>query len=367
MWYRYWLAGIRPLSDRKKIRLCQEYGSARGVYNIEEMQLYSRDYLSEKDVCTILDARKNDGDTLTGRIKETWEKWNRQGIQIVTYEDSDYPKRLRTISDPPYALYVKGHLPDGETPVVAIVGARRCTTYGEEMALIYGEKLARAGVQVLSGMAKGIDGAAQRGALNGGGKSYAVLGSGVDVCYPREHIGLYMDLQKQGGILSEQPPGEPPLPAYFPQRNRIISGLADVVIIIEAKERSGSLITADCALEQGKDVYALPGPVTSPMSSGCHRLIRQGAGILLSPEDLLMEMGIGYGKNSQKSVKNKKVLESTENIVYSCLDLFPKGIQQLVEETGLEPKTLLDQLITLELRGKIREVSKNYYIKTRPL
>ena len=174
-----------------------------------------------------------------------------------------------------------------------------------------------------------------------------------------------MDIQKSGGILSEQPLGTPPLSAYFPQRNRIISGLSDVVLVIEAKERSGSLITADLALEQGKDVYALRGPVTSPLSTGCNRLIRQGAGILLSPEDLLSELNLNCLKCVQESVKNKKVLENTENVLYSCVGLFPKDVNQLMQESGLDTKEIYDQLITLQLRGMIKEVSKNYYVRTR--
>ena len=361
MIYRNWFADIRPLSNRKKLLLCRDYKSAESLYNIEEIHLRSRDYLTEKDVRMILDAQKKSVE----RLNEDWQRLVEQNIKAITYEDSYYPEKLRNISDPPYVLYVKGKLPDEDKPAAAIVGARRCTPYGEEMALIYGEKLAEAGVQIISGMAKGIDGAGQRGALNRDGCTYGILGSGVDICYPREHIGLYMDIQKKGGILSEQPPGEAPLPAHFPQRNRIISGLADVVLVIEAKERSGSLITADLALEQGKDVYALPGPVTSPASSGCHRLIRQGAGILLSPEDLLLELNIGCAKCMQNSVKNKKVLESTENMLYSCLGLFPKGVNQLTEETGLSSKEVIETLITLQIRGLVREISKNYYVRTR--
>ena len=170
-------------------------------------------------------------------------------------------------------------------------------------------------------------------------------------------------------MLSEQPPGSSPLPVYFPARNRIISGLADVVLVMEARERSGSLITADLALEQGKDVYALPGPVTSLLSQGCHQLIRQGAGILISPQEFLMDLGIGDGKAEkkagQKSDKIEKVLENHENVVYSCLGFFPKGLDQLAAETGLGVRELLDGLISLELKGYIRELSKNYYMRVR--
>lgn len=177
-------------------------------------------------------------------------------------------------------------------------------------------------------------------------------------------MGLYLDiLEQEGGILSELPPGTPPLPQHFPRRNRIISALSDIVLVMEARERSGSLITADLALEQGKDVYALPGPVNSSLSQGCNRLIFQGAGILLSPENLLDEMGIAYSGECEKSDKNEKMLESPERMVYSCLDLFPKGIDELMKETELSISELMERLITLELKGYAEEVSRNYYIR----
>ena len=357
--YEYWLSAIRPLSDKKKRLLREEYGDGKTIYNIEEIHLRFLNFLESRDVDTILRSKKE------WEIEKCWEKLQEQGIRMIPYFSEEYPKKLTNISQPPYALYVKGSLPRENQVSVAIVGARRCTHYGEQIALEYGEALASEGIQIISGMARGIDGAGQRGALNAGGATYGVLGCGVDICYPRENIGLYMDIQQKGGIISEQIPGQPPLPAYFPERNRIISGLADVVLVIEAKEKSGSLITADMALEQGKDVYALPGPVTSSMSQGCHRLIRQGAGILISPEDLLIELGINIVNQGQIIDKNEKVLESTENMVYSCLGLFPKGMSQLLEETGLNVQELLEQLITLEMKGYVKEISKYYYVKLR--
>ncbi len=223
-----------------------------------------------------------------------------KNIRFIPYFSEEYPVRLKNIPAPPYALYVRGRLPTVTDPPAALVGARNCTHYGERMALEYGEKLAENGISIISGMARGIDGAAGRGAINADGCTYAVLGSGVDVCYPRENRGLYVDIQKSGGILSEQLPGSPPLQGNFPRRNRIISAMADLVLVMEAKEKSGSLITADQALEQGKEVYALPGPVTSLLSQGCHRLIAQGAGILLSPEDLWKRWGFVCQKASTK-------------------------------------------------------------------
>lgn len=330
--------------------------TAEKLYNIEEKALHALGILREKEIRALLDARKKE-------FRKEYERMAEQGISFIPYFAAEYPRRLKDIPSPPYALYVKGRLPKEKGRCVAVVGARRCTPYGEEMALQYGKALSRAGVQVISGMARGIDGAGQRGALNGGGRTYGVLGCGVDICYPRENFGLYMDTMKEGGLISEQVPGTKPLPGYFPARNRIISALSDAVLVIEARERSGSLITADMALEQGKDVYALPGPVTSPLSTGCHRLIQQGAGILISPEDLLDEMNI-HGKGDLQIInKNEKMLETTENLVYSCLGFIPKGVDCLVKETGLSAREVLEKLITLELQGVAKEISKNYYIR----
>lgn len=359
MIYEYWFSCIRPLADQKKRCLRECIGTAEAIYYIEETTLRKLSFLTEKEVAVLMEAKKE------SLPKQSFNRLLASGISIIPYNDPKYPVKLKETGTPPYALYVKGDLPDMKRPGIAIVGARKCTPYGEQMALVYGEAFAKMGISVISGMARGIDGAGQRGALNGGGNTYGVLGCGVDICYPKEHLGLYMDIQKQGGLISEQPPGTPPLPMYFPARNRIISGMSDVVLVIEAKEKSGSLITADLALEQAKDVFALPGPVTSPLSQGCHRLISQGAGILISPEELMQTLGWEYIKFGQNSDKNKKMLETAENIVYSCLGLFPKGIQELVSETGISPKEVMEQLTTLELEGYIEEVSKNYYIRTR--
>lgn len=357
MIYEYWFAGIRPLSDRKKKQLRGMFGSGREIFYIKEKEFKEAGFLTEKDMETLKQARKETG------LSEHYEKLQKSGIRFLPFFNSNYPEKLKSTRGHPYALYVKGELPDGKKKAVAIVGARRCTAYGETMALEYGHELARAGVEIISGMAKGIDGAGQRGALNAGGRTFAVLGCGPDICYPREHIGLYMDIQKNGGILSEQRPGEPPLPGYFPQRNRIISALSDAVLVMEAKEKSGSLITADLGLEQGKDVYALPGPATSVLSTGCHRLISQGAGILISPEELLRELNMQIIKLRENNVENKKELETQENMVYSCLGLFPRNVDGLVSDTGLPPGKVLETLTTLVIEGMAKEVSKGYYIK----
>lgn len=357
MAYEYWFACIPHLSARKKIMLRHEYTDAEQIYYIEETRLYFTEYLSSKEAEAVAASRKS------WDVKKKYKELHTKGIRLIPYFHREYPQRLKEIADPPYALYVKGRLPDEERPAAAVVGARRCSVYGEEQTRRFTESLAAAGVEIISGMALGVDGAAQRAALTAGGNTYAVLGCGADICYPREHIGLYMDIQGRGGILSEYPPQTRPLKGYFPLRNRIISALSDIVLIMEAREKSGSLITADIALEQGKDIYALPGPVTSSLSYGCNNLIRQGAGILLSPEELLSDVGIAPSHFSQKSDKNEKMLESPENMVYSCLGLCPKSVSRLAEETKLAPKELMERLVTLELEGYIREISKNYYVK----
>lgn len=356
MEYEYWLAGIQGISSKKKYLLRERMKTGRAVYYIEETQLAGLDFLSEKERQALKSAGRQ---RIGNRRTEAAEK----GIRFIPWFSEAYPQRLLELSDFPYALYVKGNLPDPASRKAAIVGSRRCTPYGEKYAVEFGKVLAQYGIEVISGLARGIDGMGQRGALMGNGKTFAVLGSGPDVCYPREHIGLYMDILEQGGgILSEYPPGTPPLAWHFPERNRIISGLSDVVLVMEAGEKSGSLITVDMALEQGRDIYALPGPVNSSLSRGCNYLIQQGAGLLTSPEMLLKEWGIDSCSVSDGKAKNKKVLETPEKLVYSCLGLYPKNIEQIAEETKLSPRELVGLLVSLELQGYAREISKNNYV-----
>lgn len=357
-WYYYWWQSIIGLSNEKKKILSKNKIIPKEAFYIEETQ--KRYLLQEWFTKEEIEKIK------ASRTEKEWEKEYRtlaeEGIRLVCWEEEAYPQRLKAWKGMPYALFVKGELPVETSLTVAIVGARNCSSYGTQMTLQFAEVLARAGAQIISGMARGIDGAAHRGALNGEGNTFAVLGGGVDICYPKEHQGLYRDIQKNGGVLSEFPPGAQPLARHFPARNRIISGLADVVLVMEAKEKSGSLITADMALEQGKDIYALPGPINSELSKGCNHLIRQGAGILLGMEDILEELSIKKGEKKENCQKNKKILESKEEIVYSKLDLFPKGREELLQLTGFSPQELAEVLLSLELRGYIKEITKNYYI-----
>ena len=285
-------------------------------------------------------------------------------ILRISSKSAEYPEKLNNYPKMPEILFVKGRLPDRKKPSIAIVGARACSTYGRIQAFRYAKVLSSAGVQIISGMAYGIDAEAHKGALEGGTATYAVLAGGVDICYPAGNKALYERILREGGgIISEQPPGMRARNYFFPARNRIISGLADMVLIVEAREKSGSLITAQWALDQGKTVYAIPGPVNEELSIGCHKLIYDGAGIAYSPEILLRELGMNYENKVKSDSKNDLGLASDLKLVYSCLDLRPKSTDFLIQKTGLPPKQVGSLLLELKLSGLILEIGRHYYIK----
>ena len=357
MKYEYWFASLRGIPAKEKLRIREKVASAKEIFDMDDEEL--------EKIGVFEKFRKMIFRQDSTKEFETYERMKEKKMSFVTLMDPTYPSRLRKIPSPPYAIYYKGALPDEKKKTAAIVGARSCSAYGKKMAEEFAKELAKNGVQIISGMALGVDGAGQRGAIEAGGTSFAVLGCGVDICYPRENFSLYQSLEEKGGILSEFPVGTEPLKQNFPARNRIISGLSDVVLVMEAKEKSGSLITADMALEQGKDVYALPGPITSCLSKGCHDLIRQGAGILISPKELLEDLGICSKGVSEKVLENKIVLESAENLVYSCLNFQPMSPNQISAAAKLPIQSVLEALIRLELMGYVLEVSKNYYVKIK--
>ena len=285
-------------------------------------------------------------------------------IRQISSKSAEYLQKLNNYPKMPEILFAKGNLPDAKKPTAAIVGARACSPYGRIQAFRYAKILSSAGVQIISGMAYGIDAEAHKGALEGGTPTYAVLAGGVDICYPSGNRPLYdRILRENGGILSEQPPGMRARNYFFPARNRIISGLADLVLIVEAREKSGSLITAQWALDQGKIVYAVPGPVNEALSMGCHKLIYDGAGIAYSPEILLRELGLNCENKVKSPEKNDLGLASDLKLVYSCLDLRPKSTDFLIQKTGLPPEKIGSLLLELKLSGLVREIGRHYYIK----
>lgn len=282
----------------------------------------------------------------------------------VSPASEGFPERLRDIRRVPEELHIRGALPDPRMPSVAIVGARMCTPYGKSQAYRFAAELARQGVQIISGLAQGIDSMAHEGALSvAKGRTFGVLGCGVDIVYPRQNACLYERVAANGGLISEFPAGTSPRAANFPQRNRLISAFADIVLVIEAKERSGSLITVDCALEQGRSVYALPGRVDDALSQGCNRLIAQGAGIACSPDMLLEELKIERNRHVSPVPGEKLGLASDLELVYSCLDFEPKSVQAIQEACAIPTLQLLQVLLELELKGLAREIMKSYYVK----
>lgn len=285
------------------------------------------------------------------------------GIRYISKTASEFPKRLLELSDCPEGIYVKGELPDPQKKTVAIVGARMCTPYGRAAASSFARVLAAHDVQILSGLALGVDGAAHEGALLAGGKTFAVLACGADICYPRSNIGLYEQMKTNGGIISEEPPGCPPLARLFPKRNRIISVLSDLVLVVEARHKSGSLITADFAMEQGRDIFAVPGRLEDELSRGCNELIAQGAGIALSPESLLESIGKVYEKSDNLEKSKENVLAREENMVYSCLRLQPKSLEELCRETQYSITVVMEAVMLLQLRGLVKEIGRNRYVK----
>lgn len=356
---KYWFASIDGISSKRKRILYEE---TQGIENLYEIASYKQSHL-----CTVTEEELSliEESKLNWNLEERYTQFRRLEGDFHIYGEEGYPNKLMDYEDAPFALFYRGVLPDDEVLTVAIVGARRCSEYGAYYAREYGGALAQSGIQVISGMATGIDGISQRAVLEKKGISFGVLGCGVDICYPRENKGLYQDLLAFGGVISEQPMGKPPMAHHFPLRNRIISGLADVVLIIEAKERSGSLITADLAMDQGKDVYAMPGDATSALSMGCHKLIKQGAGILINPQELMKDLEV-YGNFHKKKLKeNKIILESAEKLVYSCLCLRPLHIEEILSRTNLPIQELMNHLISLELQGYVREVTKNYYVRNK--
>lgn len=287
-----------------------------------------------------------------------------KGIKFISNEHLKYPDKLRPLKDKPYGLFYKGSLPEDVPGSVAVVGARMCTRNGRDTAQQVAREIVRAGGYVISGAAYGIDGAAQWSALLGGGKSFAVLGCGVDRIYPASHRPLFERLVQQGGILSEFPPGTPVRRYHFPMRNRIISGLADAVVVIEAKKKSGSLITAEFAAEQGRLVLAVPGRMEDELSEGCNELISQGAEIILSV-DYLVNRIFQDSFTDKRKLPEDIILAPAEKLVYSSLGLQAKNLWELEEGTALSLADLGDSLLSLELKGLIRETERNFYAKIR--
>ncbi|MCR4992121.1 MAG: DNA-protecting protein DprA [Lachnospiraceae bacterium] len=377
----YWLylSRVKGMESGRRKILLEMLGSPEEIYKAGEATLRSIPLLEDFHIGQLLNYRNTD-------YEKELESFTKAGIGFVTVDEKEYPGRLRDIPDAPPFLFFKGELPGDNDPAVAMVGSRKCSIYGREMCLKFSESLAAAGIDIISGMAAGVDGFAHRGAIKAGGKTYAVLGCGVDVCYPAMNRDIFDTLsgkqdriktdktesggdnvKSYGGIISEYYPGDKALPYNFPQRNRIISGLCDILLVVEAGKKSGTFITVDHALEQGREIFAIPGRIGDMVSDGCNSLIKNGAMMATEPDDIIEELKNHYEmlltveKKKKKTVKEK--LSGEEKEVYDRLEPVPIGINEISGLTGVGFDRLSMILISLELKGLIKEVGKNLYIK----
>jgi DNA processing protein len=309
---------------------------------------------------SLLDAR-HDAEAHRQAVLEL-KRTEAAGLRLVLLTDPDYPYRLVHIDTPPPFLWWAGPWTPDDRPVIAVIGTRKPTPYGLSVAERFGRDLASAGAVVVSGMARGIDAAAHRGALAVGGVTAAVLGSGADICYPREAARLYQRMRETGAILSEQPPGTEPLAPFFPERNRIISGLAHAVVVVEAGEKSGTSITVDRAMHQGREVFAVPGPITSPMSEGPHLKIREGATLVMRASQVLEALGFGPSERRSTPLLVRD-LTAGESALLGWMGQEPRWAGDLAEASGLEAREVQAVLTLLEIKGLIRQLPGGQYMR----
>jgi len=297
-------------------------------------------------------------------LDKVWEKIESQGIKILTWGDDEYPSRLKEIDQPPPVLYIRGeYLPD-DLFAVAIVGTRKVTPYGRQITEEIASYLAANGMTVVSGLARGVDAIAHQSALRAGGRTIGILGSGVDKIYPPEHRGLADQMMERGAIISDYAVGTPPEASNFPPRNRIISGLSLAVVVIEAAETSGALITAEFAAEQGREVFAVPGSILAPQSKGTNRLIQNGALPLLTPADLMQALDI-HRIGEQKSARKVLPMDETEAKVLSVLSREPLHVDEIRNQSGLPIEKISATLALMELKGMVRQVGGMSYVAMR--
>jgi DNA processing protein len=322
-------------------------------------QLAEIEGLSSKSFDALQNCRKNPD------VERLLEKLAGSDIRIVTFNDSEYPQSLKNIYDPPPFLYVRGKLEPEDCDAIAVVGSRRASDYGLRAAADISRELAAAGLTIISGMAAGIDSAAHRGALASKGRTIAVLGCGADVCYPAENRRLYDEIARTGAIVSEYAPGTEPDSYHFPARNRIISGLARGILVIEAGPKSGSLITARLALEQGRDVFAVPGSIYSYKTKGANQLIRSGAALVESGRDIVEALGMSATVRSERApVPAPDELDKEARRVYDQLNAEPIHIDRLICETSLPSSQVSAALLELELSGFIQQLPGKHFVRS---
>ena len=377
--YLYLLNCLPQISNRKIVRMYEASGSFEGAYKRELREYIELGLFKSEGACFGFDKRF----LREEQLLKQYEGFGKRGIRLVSYMDEDYPLRLRGLPDAPLLLYVRGRLPGAERPAVAVIGSRSCSGYGLYAAEYFSRELARCGADIISGMASGIDAASQRAALHAGFDSFAVLGGGVDRCYPWDSHDIYeLMCSGRGGVISEAPPWAESLGWRFVARNRIIAGLCDVIIVAEARRRSGTSITVEHALSYGREVFAVPHRFTDATGEGCNALIRDGAYILNSLEEVLDHLGLdkdsseqGRGKKDDEprgemweKAKHKTddkagMLARFEKIVYSCLDFNERHIEEIAERSGLSLRDTRSAIYGLSIKGLAYSPEASYYRK----
>ncbi len=389
---KYWLWFSLALyqNSRKMTALLERFDTPLDIYNAQEADFRLIEDINEKNIKRLCDKRL----IFAEKIMDECRK---KGIRIMTFDSEYYPKLLANIFDPPYVLYVKSRnrIDLNNELTISVVGMRKMSEYGRNVAVKLGSDLASAGVTVVSGMARGIDGAALSGALSAGGKTVAVLGCGANIAYPPEHYKMMQQIAETGMVISEYPPGTPPLRNNFPTRNRIISGISSGTVIVESADSGGSLITASQALEQGRDVFAVPGNVNAQNSGGTNELIRQGAHLVSSALDIISEYQSEYVNIFEKAMQTEQIRTQTEPVstsskkvvseipvpelpvvdnnlykelpdnekrIIDCMSLTPTHVDTLAEKTNLSASELNSALTLLEMRGLIKQLAGRHFI-----
>lgn len=353
---RRWLiaTACSGFSSRQLVWLWRYFGSLDAVLHapdsaLEELALAPRARAALQRWRALADSP-----AAAAEAGRTLDRLEAVGGTVLTLEDDDYPALLAEIADPPALLYLRGQRSALATPAIAMVGSRHPSGPGRDTARAFGRELAAAGLSVVSGLALGIDGCAHQGALEADGVTLGVLGTGIDVLYPRAHRRLAEQLMERGALLSEMPPGEPPRRAHFPRRNRIISGLSLGVLVVEAAVASGSLITASFALEQGREVYAVPGSIHNPVSKGCHLLLRQGAALVECAGDILAELQGWQATAVGPAAPAAPALDEGERALLESIGFEATAVDAIVARAGLPVGEVAAGLIRLELRGLVQ-------------
>ncbi|WP_123054063.1 DNA-processing protein DprA [Clostridium sp. JN-1] len=353
--YNLWFSSIR-LTSKSKIRLLKSFKS---IYDIWNYVFYDHEniLIDEK---TKIHMKKF---WSKSKLEDICEKCSIQGIKSISFYDKDYPIKLKNISDYPAVLFYKGNIGRlNQNLNVAVVGSRNYTLYGKNSTELISRELSKNGISIISGMARGIDTFAHSGSLMENGFTCAVLGCGIDVVYPKQNKKLYDLISEKGCVISEFIPGTKPFSYNFPVRNRIISGLSDLIIVVEAGEKSGSLITAGLALDQGRDVMSVPGSIFKEQSKGTNKLIREGAYVFTDFKDIFEVLGVEYN-NKVKCKKSSDILTKVEGRIYNVLSDEPMHIDDIFRRTNVDIKQLYEVLFELQLRNQVICISGNYFAK----